>query len=262
MMGSVKFLLKQERNHTMRYVVIDLEFNQPFDFPKGRKTLLEPLCPCEIIQIGAVRMDENFQIIDTCDFLINPTVYKRIHPFVNKITGLDMEMLSGHETFPDVFAKFVEFAGEPPYIFCVWGGNDIHELFGNAEYHKLDTAALSGEYIDVQALASVKMNLPSGMNVGLKNAVEGFGLAGDAPFHYALNDAVYTAEIFALVHTDEMKVQRYQTIKVEGKNFRFSSQPLFRFVEKELGRKLSKKEKSLYKKVYELGREKRFEENG
>ena len=56
----------------MNYIVFDLEFNQPFNFKTGAKTYLNPKCPFEIIQIGAVKLNDNFEITDSFNGLIRP----------------------------------------------------------------------------------------------------------------------------------------------------------------------------------------------
>ena len=40
-----------------------------------------------IIEIGAVKVDDNYDIIDEFNILIKPNIYPTIHPFVEKITG-------------------------------------------------------------------------------------------------------------------------------------------------------------------------------
>ena len=44
----------------MNYIVLDLEFNQAFPFKSGKKVEPNPECPFEIIQIGAVKLNERF----------------------------------------------------------------------------------------------------------------------------------------------------------------------------------------------------------
>ena len=56
----------------MDYIVFDLEWNQPYDndisFMKRTKIPVSG----EIIQIGAVKMDENLQIIDEFSIFVKP----------------------------------------------------------------------------------------------------------------------------------------------------------------------------------------------
>ena len=48
----------------MNYIIFDLEFNQGFD-RVNNKTISNAKCPFEIIQIGAVKLDFELNIIDT-----------------------------------------------------------------------------------------------------------------------------------------------------------------------------------------------------
>ena len=45
----------------MNYIVFDLEFNQGYNFEDEPKNIINPKCPFEIIQIGAVKLDDNFE---------------------------------------------------------------------------------------------------------------------------------------------------------------------------------------------------------
>ena len=75
----------------MHYIVLDLEFNQSFPFKTGKKTEPVAECPFEIIQIGAVKLNENFDILEEFNYMIRPQIYPRLHPFVEKITGIREE---------------------------------------------------------------------------------------------------------------------------------------------------------------------------
>ena len=65
----------------MNYIIFDLEFNQQhpedvvIDAPK-------PSLLFEIIQIGAIKLNKNFETIGTFNSLIKPNIHKRLHPYV------------------------------------------------------------------------------------------------------------------------------------------------------------------------------------
>ena len=60
----------------MSCVVFDLEFNQA---AKGEPVISEPfLFHAEIVQIGAVKVDEDFNITDTFDVIVKPSYYTKI----------------------------------------------------------------------------------------------------------------------------------------------------------------------------------------
>ena len=55
------FLLKEEKD--MNYIIFDLEWNQPAD---DLSTVVDPIYfPGDIIEIGAAKLDEHFQLVDT-----------------------------------------------------------------------------------------------------------------------------------------------------------------------------------------------------
>lgn len=85
----------------MNYMVVDLEFNQGFSFEKKNKRVINLECPFEIIDIGAVKLDEDLNTIATFDELVKPVIYKRLHPFVEKLTGISRESLKAEKPFEE-----------------------------------------------------------------------------------------------------------------------------------------------------------------
>ena len=59
----------------MNYIVLDLEWNQS---PNG-KDRENPRIPFEIIEIGAVRVSESFEILDSFSERIRPQIYHQLH---------------------------------------------------------------------------------------------------------------------------------------------------------------------------------------
>ena len=57
------------------YIVLDLEWNQSSG---GREASIDRL-PFEIIEIGAVKLDENLRIVSEFSRLVRPQVYRTLH---------------------------------------------------------------------------------------------------------------------------------------------------------------------------------------
>ena len=194
----------------MNYIVFDLEFNQPFNFKTGTKTYLNPKCPFEIIQIGAVKLNDDFEITDSFNGLIRPSIYKRIHPYVEKITGFDMSTFKDSPGFAEVYEKFLEFMGDKEEnILCTWGFDDIKSLFRNILFYKIDTESISHRCVNVQRYATEYLHNEPGKSIGLKNAVIQLDIPASTNFHNALNDAEYTAKIFKIVHPENMEIKNF-----------------------------------------------------
>ena len=247
----------------MNYIVIDFEFNQCYNFKDGKITVNEPRCPFEIIQIGTVKLNESFEIIGKANFMIKPQIYNRMHPIVENMTGLKMQNLIFEKTFPEVYEEFSEFLGKEKYVFCVWGSGDLKALFKNVNYYKLNHKLVSKKYLNVQTLAAKYLKRPSGMAIGLKNAITELSLTSELPFHNALHDAIYTAEIFKIVQRPNMEIHMFNMANIIGatpcKSDTICKNNLYDFIELQLNREISPIEKEVFKKVYNAGKTKLFD---
>ena len=68
----------------MNYIVLDMEWNQPY--PGEKIIYRNNLClNNEIIQIGAVKLKDKLHIADTFAVDIKPTVFKKINHNVKKL---------------------------------------------------------------------------------------------------------------------------------------------------------------------------------
>jgi DNA polymerase III epsilon subunit-like protein len=96
----------------MSYMVFDLEFNQGYNFEDEKIKVMNSKCPFEIIDIGAVKLDKNFNTIATFDELVKPEVYARLNPFIEKLTGISEDSLNTAKPFIEVYRKFLEFIAD------------------------------------------------------------------------------------------------------------------------------------------------------
>ena len=231
----------------MNYIVLDLEFNQAFPFKSGKKVEPNPECPFEIIQIGAVKLNERFEQLDSFNCMISPQIYPRLHPFVEKITGIRPKMLAGQPHFPEAYQAFLSFIGKEPAVLCAWGGDDIKSLYRNILYYNLDADAMTNQFLNVQPFAAEYLHHETGKAIGLKNAVEALELPQEETFHNALNDATYTAKIFAITHPEHIQPDTFQPLTMltkKPKRLRTNVKSLFLHIEERLERPLTEEEKA------------------
>lgn len=174
----------------MNYVVLDLEWNQ---CPYGKKYEIKQL-PFEIIEMGAVKLDEDLNIISEFHKIVKPKKYKKLHFQTQKILHLtDKDLLKG-EDFDIAMDEFLKWCSDD-YMFCTWGLSDLTELQRNMEYfgvqNDFDKPLL---YFDLQGLLALQLD-EGGKKRSLEAAVEYFGIKRDLSFHGALEDAYYTARV-------------------------------------------------------------------
>lgn len=197
----------------MNYIVIDTEFNQPQPklFNPNIKFKPNPISPFEIIEIGAVKINDQLEIVDTFQSFIEPVIYKRLSPIVSRKTKITKKDLKNGEIFSKVMKDFIKWMGTE-YILCTWSNNDIREMKKNCIYHNIDSKWLE-TYYDIQLHCTHLLNLPKHNAIGLKNALQAFEIEQDAGMHRALEDAIYTAKVFIKVFTKEMKKDILKTLK-------------------------------------------------
>lgn len=248
----------------MNYLVFDLEFNQKFNFNKSSTNTMNSKCPFEIIDIGAVKLDENLNTIATFDELVKPAIYKRLHPFIQGMTGITRESLRAAKSFNEVYMEFSKFISDVD-ILCVWGTADIKELIRNMEYHDFDTSKIPMKYINVQLYASMYLETPGGNRVGLGNAAKLMNIPLETELHKAFNDAYYTAEVFKKINSNDIKPEMYNFIddmkskRQENVKTTLDTYKLIAQFEKMYNRKMSNEEQEIIKLAYNMGHTNQFQ---
>ena len=191
----------------MQYIILDLEWNQPISYHSPAYKSVGGKLLFEMIQIGAVKVDERFQVVDSFSQLIQPQHYVRLHPRISRITHITQDDLADAPSFNEAVAAFAQWCGED-YVLLTWGCDDISVLYQNMTFFQCETK-LSKIYDAQRLFGEVIGNLKE--RRGLKAAMEEMQISPDEeamPFHNAVNDAYYTALVFARMPQPE-KVLEY-----------------------------------------------------
>lgn len=176
----------------MNYIIMDLEWNQS---NTGTEKEVREL-PFEIIEIGAIKLNNDHKMIDEFSELIKPVVYKEMHHITRKLIHLQIEELEKGRPFPEVMGQFLNWCGED-YIFCTWGPLDLTELQRNIRFYGMKPLCdRPMAFLDVQKLFSIVYE-DSKTRRALEYAVDFLEMEKDIPFHRAFSDAYYTAKILA-----------------------------------------------------------------
>ena len=175
----------------MNYIVLDLEWNCVMIPKRLRKGVIEH--PSEIIEIGAVKLNEKKKIIDSFSILVKPFFIKKVQKYILAVTHLTDGQLAEGVAFPKAVDAFFKWCGED-YVLCTWGCSDIPELKRNLAYYNLDYK-VSDEFIDLQIKYSLCRE-GNKVQHSVKAAVEDLRIKENMEYHRAINDAIYTAKIF------------------------------------------------------------------
>ncbi len=173
----------------MHYIVLDLEWNQALS---KEQFVTEPIkLRGEIVQIGAVKLDESFNTVDVFKIMVSPRHYKIMNYKVRELTGIKTADLKRGNAFPLAYRFFRKWCGSDCTL-LTWGCDDIPMLKDNMTLHGIPTDDLPPHY-DVQPIFDSQVTREKRQH-SLTAAME---LLGEPPFdaHDALNDALSTAAV-------------------------------------------------------------------
>ncbi|MCD8105243.1 MAG: exonuclease domain-containing protein [Lachnospiraceae bacterium] len=172
----------------MNYIVLDLEWNQ---CPYGKAKEIASL-PFEIIEIGAVRLNEALQVTGQFREIVRPQVYTSLHFRTREIVTLRSLDFEGARSFQEVAADFFAWCLEEP-LFCTWGPADLTELQRNLSYYNMENPfPFPLMYYDIQKIFSIVYEDRKSRK-SLEYAVDFLHLPKEISFHSALSDAMYTS---------------------------------------------------------------------
>lgn len=185
---------------------MDLEWNQPYSkvITKNKIDV-----NCEIIQIGAVKVDGEFNIIDTFKIMVTPKYCRKMHKKVTELTGIQTEDLQYGFPFKKAFSYFLKWCGTD-FAFLTWGPDDIYTLAKNMGIYGIDRKWLP-PYYDIQIIFKVQTEQKG--RTSLINAVNYFE---ETPYsnHDALNDAKNVAIICRFLDIPNA-IEKYDELTLE-----------------------------------------------
>ena len=160
--------------------------------------------PFEIIEIGAVRVNERREILDSYQQVIRPKIYKKLHYKIQEITHFTNEELRNGMNFKKAVTDFLEWCGDD-YMFCTWGSMDLTEMQKNMRYYGLERILdFPLYYVDLQKMFSLRYD-DGHMKRTLTSAVEYLEIEETQEFHRALSDAYYTAKVMQTMDFEKYK---------------------------------------------------------
>ncbi len=186
----------------MNYIIVDFEMNPiAGKYKKERK-----ICRCEIIEIGAIIMDDSFQVLGEFKTLVKPQYNESIYKKYETMTGISTQMVYGAPTFETAYEMFVNWGksyGNEYEVFA-WSGNDYNQLIAEMklkQYSKEDMMEPLKNWFDFQKEYTQKLGLER--IISLEKALDYAGIEFEGHMHDALCDARNTAELFAIVRNEE-----------------------------------------------------------
>ena len=192
------------RDRHMKHIVVDLEMNNIEKCYKEERSL----CNMEIIEIGAVVLDEEYSEVGSFKTFVKPEYNKEIDKKITKITDITTEMVSTAPCFEDALKSFLSWCINFHDDICIyqWSESDLEQIL--KEMHlkgtllSLKEQSLLNGWYDFQKEFGEKLNLTNA--ISLKNAVMYAGIEFNGKEHDALCDARNTAALLRIVRDSKL----------------------------------------------------------
>ncbi len=173
----------------MNYIILDLEWDSVFY--KAEKRFIN-----QILQIGAVKLNDDFEVIDTFEKTVKSQISKKVTGRFAKLTGITTaKMLSGIP-FSDAVLMYNEWVGDGA-VTMTWSNSDLYTILENEDSLLKDVKFKIEKYLDLQKFVQNELKL-LGYNeknqISLEAAAEMLNIkTDDIEFHTAKDDSLVCA---------------------------------------------------------------------
>lgn len=183
-------LFSVERRDPLNYIIFDLEWNQPSSWECA---VVDPIyLEGEIIEIGALKLNDDFQPVDEFKIYVLPQFYQKMHHAVASLTRIHDKLLAEKGIpFSEAFRRFMDWCGEE-CTFMTWSMSDLPVLIDNMIIHGLDLSQLP-PCCDIQRIFGREI-MRTQTRYSLNGALEILQEKPDMA-HDALNDARNTVKV-------------------------------------------------------------------
>ena len=183
----------------MNYIIFDLEATCWENESDKKRTN-------EIIEIGAVKLDDSLNSIDEFNMFVKPTENPELSKFCKKLTTIQQRDVDGAELFSVVVPKFLKWVDGA--VLYSWGHYDKHQLLREGSrkllphsYEKLNSSlfkhhSLKHEFADIKGIKPC----------GMEKALDLLSLPLIGTHHRGIADARNIAKIF---------VQTFSSLKLK-----------------------------------------------
>ena len=184
----------------MQYTVLDLEWNGVYSEKLGEFIN-------EIIQFGAVRLDEKCRRIGNFSTFVRPSESRKLTGLVRQLTNITNEDLLTGVPFMQALKDFQAFSADS--ILLTWGPCDMRELITNFRFYTGKTELpLENDYVNLQDYCQIALGEPLNKQMGLSAAAERLGISSaEMTLHRAIDDSILSAACFERVF-DAARLQK------------------------------------------------------
>lgn len=198
----------------MRYVFVDFEMNPiNWKYTEQRKQYFQ-----EIIEIGAVMLDENLNEVSFFKKFVKPKYSKSVTPTIHKLTGIPNNIIKVAKPIEVVFENFIKWCvgmSRGEFIIYSWSDSDLETIINEIAMKEIPLSSnlikVITSWHDLQL--EFDKAIGSKNSTGLNRAVKSLAMDFEGDLHEALNDSRKAAAIYRELQDPEQMVATINEIR-------------------------------------------------
>ena len=182
------------------FIIFDLEFNST-KIPDTERHINE------IIEIGAVKLDDTLNEIDSFTSMVKPQFSKKLNSYVKKLTHIQDKELKTAKPFDSVINSFITWCdADKGTVFLTWSDTDLHVIVENYnEILKIKKVDFIEKYTDLQKYIQNFIKTENNNQISLRAAAEFYKInTENFALHRAEDDSRVCGNILKLAFNEEL----------------------------------------------------------
>ncbi len=175
----------------MNYVILDMEWDSAYH--KLHKRFIN-----QILQIGAVKLDENFNIVDIFDVTVKSSFTRRVSRRFTELTGITKEMMLDGITLESAVDRYNKWLGDDT-VTITWSNSDLYTIIENEKYLLDGRKFKIQKYLDLQVFIQSELRILGHeikSQISLGSAAELLGITiENYDLHTAKDDSLLCATL-------------------------------------------------------------------
>ncbi len=205
----------------MNYIILDLEWDSVYCRQKSKFIN-------QIIQIGAVKLDENFSYIDKFEATVCSCLSRKLTKRFIELTGITNDDMRAGIPFEMAVESYNNWAGND-IVTLTWSNSDLYAIIENMEiFSKSEITFKIDKYVDLQSYVQNELRLkgnPINNQISLSAAAEKLGINTEGiDLHTAVGDSL----ISALILRETYSAERFSQYVRDARDPEFVSRLTFK----------------------------------
>jgi len=157
----------------------------------------------EIIEIGAVALNENFEYAKSeFSSFVKPVENSELSDFCKQLTTIKQNDIDNAEDFKDVFRKFLNWIGSNEFTICSWGIYDLNQFNTDCRNHGFALPESFKNHINLKLIFKKVKDVNPG---DIQKAMKYLEIKHTGVHHRGIDDARNIAKISQLILPQYLK---------------------------------------------------------